>query len=353
MTSLTQQSKDDRERDKYIKKLERRVERAEEQLANYEKLVDRTQHMLNTRIHEVETARTELSRRTIELERSEKRFRQLADAAFETILVHAEGEIVDCNDAAVNLYGCSKDRLIGKQVIELVDSPSSDEDDKAWITHATEEPMEGVHIKVGGKVPVEVRSRAIELKGEAALVTVVRDITEHKKIQEYLHRIANTDALTGVGNRRYFLEQGKNEFARGLRYSQTLSLIMMDIDKFKSINDTYGHDIGDIALQALSNICVKTLRKNDVFARLGGEEFAAILPSTGINGAMQLSERLRENIQNMVTTSAKGDIQFTASMGVTEVNFDDENEDIECMLNRADKGLYKAKVSGRNRVILV
>lgn len=346
------ESLNDRERDKYIKKLERRVARAEEQLANYEKLVDRTQHLLNTRIEEVEKARAELTARTWELERSETRFRQLADAAFETILIHAEGEIVDCNDAAVNLYGCSKDRLIGKPVIELVESPVTNED-KAWITHATEEPIEGVHIKVGGKVPVEVRSRAIELKGEAALVTVVRDITEHKKIQEYLHKIANTDALTGIGNRRYFLEQGKNEFARAVRYHQTLSLIMMDIDKFKSINDTYGHDIGDLALQSLTDICVKTLRENDVFARLGGEEFAAVLPSTGIDGALQLSERLRENIHNMVTPSAKGDIQFTASMGVTEVKFDDDNEDIESMLNRADKGLYQAKITGRNRVISV
>lgn len=352
MTESSNDSNHDKEQKKQIKKLKRRVERAEEQLANYEKLVDRTQHLLNKRIEEVEAARADLTARTRELELSERRFRQLADAAFETIIIHADGKIIDCNDAAVNLYGFSKDQLIGKQVIELVDTPST-KNHETWLSQATEEPIEGVHVRAAGKVPVEVRSRAIELKGEAALVTVVRDITEHKKIQEYLQKVANTDALTGIGNRRYFLEQGRHEFIRAVRYKQTMSLLMMDIDKFKSINDTYGHDIGDIALQALTDICVKTLRDSDIFARLGGEEFAAILPSTGIAGAFQFSERLRENIHNMVTTTVKGEIQFTASMGVTEIRFDDQDEDIESMLNRADKGLYQAKLSGRDCVIPV
>lgn len=338
--------------EKKLKKLKRRAERAEEQLENYEHLVDRTQHLLNTRIGEVEAARAALSARTKELELSEKRFRQLADAAFETIIIHSEGRIIDCNDAAVELYGLSKEALIGKRVIDLVAPPPRLKDEDDWTLHATDKAVEGVHLRADGKVPVEVRSRAIELKGDAALVTAVRDITAHKQMEAYLKNIANSDALTGVGNRRYFLEAGKKEYARARRYAQPLSLVMMDIDKFKNINDTYGHDIGDIALKALADICVETLRTSDLFARLGGEEFAAILPSTEIEGAFLLAERLRICVEEMVTPSSKGDIRYTISMGVTQMR-GDEGEDIEIMLNRSDKGLYEAKEGGRNRVVVV
>lgn len=337
--------------EKEIQKLRRRTERAEQQLENYERIVDRTQHLLNTRIAEVEAARAALAARTEELELSEERFRQLADAAFETIIIHSKGRIIDCNDAAVELYGLSKEELIGRPVIDLVAPPRPQEGDD-WTLHATDKAIEGVHLRGDGKVPVEVRSRSIQLKGETALVTAVRDITAHKQMEAYLNSIANSDVLTGVGNRRYFLEVGKKEYLRSKRYGQPLSLLMMDIDKFKSINDTYGHDIGDLALQALARICVDTLRTSDLFARLGGEEFAAILPSTGIDGAVQLAERLRTNIEAMLTPSAKGDIRFTVSMGVTQMQGNAE-EDIGVMLNRADRGLYQAKESGRNRVVVI
>ena len=337
--------------EKEIKKLLRRAERAEAQLENYERIVDRTQHLLNTRIEEVESARTALAARTQELELSEMRFRQLADAAFETIIIHAEGLIVDCNEAAVELYGLSKEALIGKPVVDLVYPPRPKEAED-WTTHATDNAIEGVHVRCGVMVPVEVRSRAIELKGEAALVTAVRDISAHKQMETYLNNIANSDALTGVGNRRYFLEEGKKAYAHSKRYGQPLSLVMMDIDKFKNINDTYGHDIGDIALKALASICVDTLRTSDLFARLGGEEFAAVLPSTEIEGATQLATRLRECVEAMVTPSPKGDIRYTISMGVTQM-LGNPGEDIETMLNRSDKGLYQAKESGRNRVVVV
>jgi len=337
--------------EKEIKKQRRRAERAEQQLENYERIVDRTQHLLNTRIGEVEAARTALAARTEELELSEQRFRQLADAAFETIIIHSKGRIIDCNDAAVELYGLSKEELIGRQAIDLVAPPRPKEGDD-WTLHATDKAIEGVHLRADGKVPVEVRSRTIQLKGEAALVTAVRDITAHKQMETYLNSIANSDVLTGVGNRRYFLEVGKKEYLRSRRYAQPLSLLMMDIDKFKSINDTYGHDIGDLALKALAKICVDTLRTSDLFARLGGEEFAAILPSTGIEGAVQLAERLRANIEAMLTPSPKGDIRFTVSMGVTQMQGNAE-EDMDVMLNRADRGLYQAKEGGRNRVVVV
>ncbi len=255
------------------------------------------------------------------------------------------------SDAAVELYGLSKEELIGKRLTELIAPPHPIEDED-WTRHATDKAIQGVHLRGSGKVPVELRSRAIELKGHTALVTAVRDISAHKQMEAHLKSIASTDALTGVGNRRYFLEKGKKEYMRSKRYSEPLALVMMDIDKFKNINDTYGHDIGDIALKALAKICVDTLRTADLFARLGGEEFAAILPCTDIDGAVLLAERLRVCIEAMVTPSPKGDIRFTISMGVTQM-LGSEDEDIEIMLNRSDSGLYQAKEGGRNRVVVV
>lgn len=344
-----------KEKEKELKKLRRRADRAEEQLENYERLVDRTQHLLNTRIKEVETARAALASRTAELEKSELRFRQLTDAAFETIIIHSDGVILDCNDAAVGLYGLQKSALIGLPLSDIIEPHSLNEEDD-WTKHATDRPVEGVHKRGEEKIPVEARSRAIEFKGKAALVTAVRDITSHKEIELYLKKIANSDPLTGVGNRRYFLEEGKKEYTRATRYSQPLSLLMLDIDKFKNINDTYGHDIGDIALKALADICNETLRESDIFARLGGEEFATIMPSTDIDGAYLLAERLRLAIEAMVIPTEKGDIRYTASMGVTQMlgsSAPEKHEDIEVMLNRSDKGLYVAKESGRNKVVIV
>lgn len=337
--------------DKEMRKQRRRAERAEEQAANYERILDRTQHLLNTRIAEIEAARAALAARTRELEQSEERFRQLADAAFETIIIHSEGQIIDCNDAAVELYGLSKAQLIGMRVIDLV-APPREENVATWTVHATETAVEGFHLRGEGRVPVELRSREIELRGHTALVTAVRDITAHKQMEDYLKNMANTDPLTGVGNRRFFMEEGKKEYFRSKRYAQSLSLLMMDIDKFKNINDTYGHDIGDVALKALAKLCLDTLRTSDMFARLGGEEFAAVLTSTGIDGAVKLAERLRANVEAMATPSAKGEIRYTISIGVTQMTRA-AGEDIEVMLGRADKGLYLAKEGGRNRVIVV
>ena len=350
MSEKSSQDDIEKKQQKQLKKLERKLERAEETLGNYERLVDRTQHLLNTRIEEVETARTKLALRTNQLELSERRFRQLADAAFEAIIIHTGKKILDCNEAATFLYRLSKEQLVGSAIFSRVHSSFHDTATE-WLRGPTTKAIEVSHVRGDGtSVPVEVRSRSIEHEGEEALVTAVRDITAHKAMQEKLERIANSDALTGVGNRRFFLDAGKREFFRAIRYNEPLSLMMLDVDFFKKVNDTYGHDVGDIALCALANICTDTLRTSDIFARFGGEEFAAVLPASDIEGGRALAERLRKKIEAMTTDSPEGLIRFTVSIGITVLQEGDDG--IESMLNRADKGLYAAKENGRNRVVV-
>lgn len=369
------ESSQDQEKDskKELKTMARRLMRAEEQLVDYERLVDRTQHLLNKRIEEVETAHASISKFAKELENSESRFRQLADAAFEAILIHSESLIVDCNEAAPILYGISRDELIGSSIYsrvhksfhsnatdwigetkrKAIDSAHERGDDTTfWLHEPTREPVEVTHVRGDETTfPVEVRSREINHKGETALVTAVRDITAHKELQAKLEHMANSDPLTGVGNRRFFVDAGKREYFRAIRYRQPLALLILDVDYFKKINDTYGHDIGDVALCEMANICSLTLRSHDIFARIGGEEFAAILPASDTQGAAIFAERLRKVIETNVINTDKGPISFTVSVGVTVLL--DEDEGIEGMLHRADMGLYQAKEGGRNRVVVI
>ena len=369
------ESSQDKEKDnkKELKTMARKLMRAEEQLADYEVLVDRTQHLLNKRIEEVEAAHDSISSFAMQLENSERRFRQLADAAFEAILIHSGSLILDCNEAAPILYGIPREELIGSSIYsrvhksfhsiptdwigettrKAIDSKHEGGDDTTfWLHEPTREPVEVTHVRGDDTTfPVEVRSREINYKGEAALVTAVRDITAHKELQAKLEHMANSDPLTGVGNRRFFVDAGKREYFRAIRYRQPLALLMLDVDYFKNINDNYGHDIGDDALCEMANVCTLTLRNHDIFARIGGEEFAAILPASDIKGAAAFAERLRKVIKSNVLETEKGSISFTVSVGVTVLL--DEDEGIEGMLHRADKGLYLAKENGRDRIVVI
>ena len=171
----------------------------------------------------------------------------------------------------------------------------------------------------------------------------------YRKMQEFeLVRLAATDVLTGLPKRRYFVEAANLEVERVRRFGTAASLVMIDLDHFKAVNDTYGHAVGDEALRFLTQMCKKHLRQIDVIARIGGEEFAVLLPGTNETGAMAVAEKLRQAVYE--TPVKSGEIQFniTASFGVAEVCAGDTGID-EC-LSRADAALYAAKHAGRNRV---
>lgn len=169
---------------------------------------------------------------------------------------------------------------------------------------------------------------------------------ENRNARNELEHRAYSDYLTGLANRRYFIEQAELELSRSNRYETELSLIMLDIDFFKKINDTYGHNIGDLVLQKIADVSRTILRDIDIIGRIGGEEFAILLPQTSLEDSIKVAERLRIEISNASVLLENSEVTFTSSFGVVSAS----KSNIDNLLIKADKALYKAKESGRNRV---
>lgn len=195
--------------------------------------------------------------------------------------------------------------------------------------------------------PAKPSKADIERIGFAANIAAIA--IENRKTHEKLEHQAYFDYLTGMANRRSFMERFEIELSRVQRYGGELSLIMFDIDHFKQVNDVYGHNIGDVVLQKITDVCRTVMREMDIIGRIGGEEFAIALPETGISEAIEAAERLRKAIMMQeVAIPQKAPLKFSASFGVVAMS--NENIDIDEFLNQADIALYQAKDSGRNRV---
>jgi diguanylate cyclase (GGDEF)-like protein len=160
-------------------------------------------------------------------------------------------------------------------------------------------------------------------------------------------RLATTDPLTGVANRRLLFDQAKRELARTRRYSSPTSLIIVDLDHFKAINDRHGHLVGDHALVHAATVLAAAIRDADMIARYGGEEFGILLPMTDLDGAYEVAERCRQRLADRPWKSEGGDVHITASLGVATTN---GHGDVDDLLRRADDALLRAKHKGRNRI---
>jgi len=234
------------------------------------------------------------------------------------------------------------------------------DDYRAWNGHFDARPWRGVMV-----VPLIARDCVL---GAIALVDStetrrfrqddVRMITlfahqaaiaiENAQLFEKIQLLAETDDLTKINNRRQLFALGEQEFSHANRYQHPMSVILLDIDDFKQINDSYGHAAGDVVLRDLAQNCQKSIREADVIARYGGEEFVIILPSTDLAQGLELAERLRQTVEATPISTKFGSITITVSLGVAEITGDTPN--ISALIDQADTALYQAKKKGKNKV---
>jgi diguanylate cyclase (GGDEF)-like protein/PAS domain S-box-containing protein len=262
------------------------------------------------------------------------------------------GDIVDANPAASEFYGYSVEKMRTMRMDQI--NALGEEDIFQEMFRARNENRAYFifkHILASGEIrDVELYSGPILVHGKQLLYSVIHDVTARIKLERDMTRMATTDALTGANNRHQFFLLAKQEFKSAMRYKLPLAVIMLDIDYFKSINDEYGHQIGDEVLKALSSSAIDTLREADIFGRLGGEEFAVVLPKTDRANAKDTANRLRKSLENLEVQAKNETVTFTVSVGVTTAWKKDKS--LEEVLNRADEALYKAKRGGRNKTVV-
>ncbi len=180
-------------------------------------------------------------------------------------------------------------------------------------------------------------------------IVLAYDVSEFKRVEDDLRLLATTDSMTGVYNRRRFLEICNEEIARARRYDRPVSVVMCDVDHFKSVNDTYGHDVGDKVICRFAEVAGREIRTGmDVIGRLGGEEFALLLPETELENARIVAERFRRSWENTEIDAGSASIRTTCSFGVAELSVSHVTDGD--LLKQADLALYEAKETGRNRV---
>ncbi|NWA01263.1 GGDEF domain-containing protein [Pseudomonas gingeri] len=193
-------------------------------------------------------------------------------------------------------------------------------------------------------------SRHAEPGQRVIVVGIAEDITEKKALEDELQRLATTDVLTRSSNRRHFFECAHREFEQARLQDSPLAFLLLDIDDFKLINDTYGHPEGDVVLQRIAETGRSALRSGDLFGRIGGEEFAALLPGCAPDMARQIAERLQREIQRLAFSHDGEQFGITVSQGLTSLT--PEDEALDSLFARADGAMYQAKRQGKNQIVL-
>ena len=295
---------------------------------------------------------TELKRREAALRESEERFRALADAAFEAIVVHDDERIIDANPAFVALFGFSHDELLGMDLWQLA-SPGSQAEATLRIkprfeqAEQVDQPYEQIMRRKDGSIfPAELRGKPLRYGGRIAGAVAVRDIAARKRSEDHIRRLAHHDSLTELPNRALFLDRLGQAMAQARRDGRPMAILQLDLDHFKDINDTLGHPAGDTLLRACARRLQSILHDTDTVARIGGDEFAIIL--TGLDqpiDAGHIAQRIIARLLEPISCQGH-EVHTGTSIGITI--FPDDDTDPDQLLRNADIALYRAKANGRN-----
>ena len=285
----------------------------------------------------------------------------LERATISVWLIDTDETILYTNGAAAELTGYAVDELVGQPISMLMD-PETGASHAAWIKDYLAGAGQSSIIrqvrefeilrKDGSLVAIELKAFELpdNLGPNRMFGAFISDNSMHKNAEADMRRMARVDYLTGCLNRLGFMERAHQELSRAGRRNHPLSLIVMDIDRFKRINDGNGHQGGDKVLSELLTALGKSLREHDLFGRVGGEEFFILLPETAIAEAAVVAERLRRDLEQHAFVCNGKTVAVTASFGCASLRADD---DLDRLIQRADRRMYLAKNAGRNRVVAV
>ena len=284
------------------------------------------------------------------LKESEARFRAVAQTAVDAIIsTDSAGSIVFWNNGAKAMFGYGEEDAVGKPfsqlILDQVGEESQQGERKAFRLVGKPRRGKGIELrglkKDGTEFPIELSLTSWQTKEGTFYTAIIRDISERKEYEAKLARMAHHDALTGVYNRHYLVELLKQEVKRAKRYNNTIGFMMIDVNRFKEINDRFGHQMGDEVLQTIASLVEETVRDTDIVVRYGGDEFLVILPGT--NGEIEV---IKERILRAVASQGKlnGLLDFSVTLSVGSAHWDPSaSESVEKVLAEADRRMYEIK----------
>jgi diguanylate cyclase (GGDEF)-like protein len=263
-----------------------------------------------------------------------------------------DGAVATVNQPAAELLGESVGALAGRHVETLL-RPCAAVAAGGWLQSLGQSGAMPTEWEVVATLEwnqpklLEVVLEPVESDGWCGYIAVLRDVTFQRRHEALLQQLVDTDELTGVATRRRFLSDSHREFATARRHARPLSVLVLDVDRFKAIYDQHGHAAGDRALQRFAAVCRRILRQSDIVGRLGGDEFALTLPETDLPGALDLARRIREELRTQDAGVDGSCVTLSVSVGIAQQ--EPETQDFHALLQRADLRLCRAKREGRGR----
>ncbi|WP_372982641.1 GGDEF domain-containing protein [Marinobacter sediminum] len=273
------------------------------------------------------------------------------------VIVNTDHKIVLVNSRAVDMFGYATNSLEGSDLTMIIPDrhrASHRHHVNGYFQKPVPRPM-GAEKRFSGlradgtEIPVDIMINTLHLDGVQVAMALVRDVTYQRELEDRLTMESRTDEMTGFYNRKHFKSQLEAQHSGFIRSGLPASVIMFDFDHFKTINDQYGHAGGDLVLIDTAKIIQRELRPLDVGCRIGGEEFAIILPNTQLQSAMAFAERIRQLVERKEFKVDHHSFHVTVTMGVA--SFSTEDSSYASLMKRADEALYAGKAAGRNRVV--